>query len=231
MEDLEIYKQMAAQRCLDYVESGMALGLGTGATAGWMLRELAARLADGRLRQIVGVPTSERTALLARELGITLVTLEQQPRLDLALDGADEVDPQLRLIKGLGGALLREKIVAASADRFLVMGSAIKRVARLGERSPLPVEVVAFGIPLCARRLAALGCEPVLRRDSTGAPFITDEGHVILDCRFGVIDDPEALAAAIHAIPGVVEHGLFIGMASLAVLAGAGGVSIVCASV
>lgn len=222
--DDHLYRQRAAERALDYVENGMAIGLGTGSTASCMLRELAARLAEGRLHRIVGVPTSEQTAALARKLGIPLTTLEQHPSLDLALDGADEIDPHLRLIKGLGGAMLREKIVAASAQRFIVMASFSKRVERLGERSPLPVEVVAFGMPLCMRRLAALGAEPALRRDHTGAPFVTDEGNLILDSHFGIIDDPEALAAAICAIPGVVAHGLFLGMASLAVIAGPDGI-------
>lgn len=222
--DDHLYRQRAAERALDYVESGMALGLGTGSTAFCMLRGLAARLAEGRLQRIAGVPTSEQTAALARELGIPLTTLDQHPTLDLALDGADEIDPHLRLIKGLGGAMLREKIVAASAERFIVMASDRKRVERLGERSPLPVEVVAFGMPLCMRRLAALGAEPVLRRDRSGVPFVTDEGHLILDCHFGVIADPESLAAAICAIPGVVAHGLFLDMASLAVIAGPDGV-------
>lgn len=226
MEDLEIYKQQAAARALDFVESGMALGLGTGATATWMLHELAARLANGRLRDIVGVPTSSRTAAVARELGIELATLEQRPRLDIALDGADEIDPQFHLIKGLGGALLREKIVAASAEQFLVMASAVKWVAQLGERTPVPVEVVTFGIPLCVQRLHKLGAEPALRCDATGAPYITDEGHAILDCRFSSISDPEALACAIRAIPGVVEHGLFVGMTNVAVLAGPDGISV-----
>lgn len=220
-----LYRQLAAKRALDYVEHGMTIGLGTGSTATCMLYELAARLADGRLQHIVGVPTSERTAILARELGIPLATLEQRPRLDLALDGADEIDPKLRLIKGLGGAMLREKIVAASADCFVVMASASKRVAHLGERSPLPVEVVAFGMPFCLRRLAALGSEPALRRNQHGTPFVTDEGHLILDCYFGIIDDPEALESAINAIPGVVAHGLFLGMTSLAVIAGPDGVT------
>jgi ribose 5-phosphate isomerase A len=222
--DDHLYRRRAAERALDYVESGMAIGLGTGSTASFMLRGLAARLADGRLQRVVGVPTSEQTAVLARELGIPLTTLDRHPSLDLALDGADEIDPHLRLIKGLGGAMLREKIVAASAARFVVMASVSKRVERLGERSPLPVEVVTFGMPLCIRRLAALGGEPVLRCDHSGAPFVTDEGNLILDCHFGVIADPEALAAAICAIPGVVAHGLFLGMASLAVIAGPDGI-------
>jgi ribose 5-phosphate isomerase A len=224
MNDLEAYKQQAAERVIRYVQSGMALGLGTGSTAKHLLRGLATRLRDGRLHGIVGVPTSEETAALARELGIALVTLAERPRLDLAIDGADEIDPALGAIKGLGGALLREKIVAASADRFILVGDDTKLVARLGTHAPLPVEVIPFGLPLCERRLAALGCVPALRRAAGGEPFRTDEGHAILDCRFEAIQDAPALAAAIKAIPGVVEHGLFLGMAELAVVGGSGGV-------
>ena len=224
MTDLDIFKQQAAEHVLDYVQSGVALGLGTGSTAKHVLRGLAARLRDGRLRDIVGVPTSEETAALARELGVPLVTLADRPRLDLAIDGADEIDPALNAIKGLGGALLREKIVAASAERFLLVGDETKLVPRLGTRAPLPVEVIPFGLPLCERRLAALGCVPALRRAAGGEPFSTDEGNQILDCRFEAIDDAPALAAAIKAIPGVVEHGLFLGLAELAVVGGAGGV-------
>ncbi|MGQ9550192.1 MAG: ribose-5-phosphate isomerase RpiA [Roseiflexus sp.] len=222
--DDNLYRQHAAEHALGYVENGMTIGLGTGSTATLMLQGLAARLSDGRLQRVTGVPTSEVTATLARELGIPLTTLDRQPRLDLALDGADEIDPQLRLIKGLGGAMLREKIVAASSERFVVVATAGKCVERLGERSPLPVEVVAFGLPLCARRLRALGGTPTLRRNRSGAPFVTDEGNLILDCSFGIIADPEALAVSICAIPGVVAHGLFLGMASLAVIAGPGGI-------
>ena len=225
MTTLDHYNQQAAEAALQYVSSGMALGLGTGTTAGYLLRGLAARLRDGRLRDIVGVPTSEATAALARQLGIPLVTLAPRPQLDLALDGADEIDPPLNLIKGLGGALLREKIVAASAQRLIIMADASKPVAQLGTRVPLPVEVIAFGLPLCVRRLTELGGTPRLRRTADGTPFRTDEGNVILDCRFEGIPDPLTLNAAIKAIPGVVEHGLFIGMAALALVAGAAGVA------
>jgi ribose 5-phosphate isomerase A len=225
MADPDIYKQQAAEQALHYVQSGMAIGLGTGSTARHALAGLSARLRDGRLRDIVGVPTSEATAALARELGIPLATLDQRPQLDLAIDGADEVDPSLNLIKGLGGALLREKIVAASARRFVVVADASKIVELLGTRAPLPVEVIAFGLPLCRSRLAELGCEPVLRHAADGSPFRTDEGNVILDCRFPAIADALALGVAINAIPGVVEHGLFIGMAAFVLVAGAGGVT------
>ena len=222
-DDLEALKRQAAEQALGYVESGMALGLGTGSTAQYLLYGLADRLGDGRLRDIVGVPTSERTSALARELGIPLATLAEHPQLDLAIDGADEIDPQLDLIKGLGGALLREKIVAASAARLIIVGDTTKRVAQLGTRAPLPIEVIGFALPLAQRRLAALGCAPTLRRATDGSPFVTDEGNHILDCRFDGIADARALDAAIHAIPGVVEHGMFIGMAALAIVAGAGG--------
>jgi ribose 5-phosphate isomerase A len=185
-----------------------------------MLEGLAARLRDGRLHDIAGVPTSSRTGVLARELGIPIVTLEQRPQLDLMLDGADEVDPALNLIKGLGGALLYEKIVASSAQRLLIMADESKLVERLGTQAPLPVEVIPFGLPLCVRRLVALGCRPALRRAADGTPYRTDEDNMILDCRFSAIPDPLAISVAIKAIPGVVEHGLFIGMASVVLIAG-----------
>jgi ribose 5-phosphate isomerase A len=218
--DLETYKQQAAEHALEYVQSGMALGLGTGTTARYMLEGLAARLRDGRLRDIVGVPTSSRTGVLARELGIAIVTLEQRPQLDLMLDGADEVDPALNLIKGRGGALLYEKIVASSARRLLIMADESKLVEQLGTQAPLPVEVIPFGLPLCTRRLATLGCQPALRHAADGSPYRTDEDNMILDCRFSAIPDPLAISVAIKAIPGVVEHGLFIGMASVVLIAG-----------
>jgi ribose 5-phosphate isomerase A len=223
--DIETYKRQAAERALDYVQSGMVLGLGTGSTAKHMLYGLAARLADGRLRDIVGVPTSSQAGALARELGIPLGTLEQYPQLDLALDGADEVDPALNLIKGLGGALLYEKIVESSTKRLIIMADESKLVAQLGTHAPLPVEVIPFGLPLITSRLAALGCTPVLRRAADKRPYRTDEGNMILDCRFSAIPDPLALGVAIKVIPGVVEHGLFIGMASVVLVAGARGVT------
>lgn len=220
----DMQKQQSAERALHYIESGMRLGLGTGSTANFLLYGLAERLRDGRLHDIAGVPTSEATATLARSLGIPLLSLAEAPQLDIAVDGADEIDPALNLIKGLGAALLREKIVAASATRFFVIGSATKRVAILGERTPLPVEVIAFAIPLCERRLAELGGQPTLRRAADGSPLRTDEGHVILDCRFPLITEPTVLNTAIRAIPGVVEHGLFVGMVERAIVAGPDGV-------
>jgi ribose 5-phosphate isomerase A len=225
MADLELFKRQAAECALQYIQSGMTLGLGTGSTATHMLHVLAEALRDGRLRDIVGVPTSDAIGVLARQLGVPIATLDERPQLDLALDGADEIDPSLNLIKGLGGALLREKIVEASADRFIVLADQTKLVARLGTRAPVPVEVVEFGLPLAKRRLAGLGCVPSLRRIADGRAFRTDEGHVILDCRFPGIADAAALNAAINAIPSVVEHGLFVGMAAVALVGGTAGVA------
>jgi ribose 5-phosphate isomerase A len=225
MTDLERYKRSAAEQALSYIQNGMILGLGTGSTATHMLRVLAEALRDGRLRDIVGVPTSDAIAALAQQLGVPIATLDERPRLDLALDGADEIDPALNLIKGLGGALLREKIVESSADRFIVLADETKLVPQLGTRVALPVEVVQFGLPLATRRLADLGATTSLRRAADGSAFRTDEGNVILDCRFPGIADCAALNAAINAIPSVVEHGLFVGMASVALVGGAAGVA------
>ena len=225
MTRVDFYKQQAAEHALNYVQSGMVIGLGTGSTARHVLDGLAMRLNDGRLREIVGVPTSEATTAMAQRLGIAIATLDQRPRLDLAIDGADEIDPALNLIKGLGGALLREKIVAASAERFIVIADETKLVDQLGTHAPLPVEAIVFGRALAERRLAELGCTPVLRRTAAGEPFRTDEHNLILDCHFNGIRDAAALNAAIHAIPGVVDHGLFIRLASLVVVAGASGIA------
>jgi ribose 5-phosphate isomerase A len=176
----------------------------------------------------MGVPTSERTATLARQLGITLATLEECPELDLTLDGADEVDPRtLNVIKGLGGALLREKIVALASKLEMLVVDESKIVERLGERTPVPVEVVQFGWTQTRNALAALGCEPQRRLTEQGQPYVTDSGNYLLDCRFPGIDAPADLAARIKSITGVVEHGLFVGIACRVVVAGAGGVRII----
>ena len=220
---LESFKQQAAEQALTYVQSGMRLGLGSGTTARYVVEGLAARLRDGRLHTIVGVPTSDATAALARSLGVPLATLDEQPLLDIDIDGADEISPQLDLVKGLGGALLREKIVAAAASQFIVIGDSRKQVTTLGTHAPLPVEVIGFGLRPAERHLRALGCEPALRLTASGPPFITDEGNYILDCRFTSISKPAELSNAIRAISGVVDHGLFIGMATRAIIAGENG--------
>jgi ribose 5-phosphate isomerase A len=224
--DLESLKRDAAEAAIEAeVRSGMALGLGTGSTARWLLEGVAARLSDGRLDDLVGVPTSEATAARCRELGIPLATLDQRPALDVAIDGADEIAPGLALIKGLGGAHLREKVVASAAARFVVVADETKLVARLGERAPLPVEVTAFARPVCERLLREQGWTPELRLGDAGA-WITDEGNLILDCRRDDWSDPPALQRVLADMPGVVEHGLFLGMASAAYVAAADGVRV-----
>lgn len=213
-------KQSAAIRAADWIESGMVVGLGTGSTVRYLLEELSERLSDGRLRDVRGVPTSEDTRRRASELSIPLVDLATAPRLDVTIDGADEVDPDLHLIKGLGGALLREKIVAAASDRLVVVVDASKLVERLGTRAPLPVEVDPYGAPIQPEFLRSHGCEPTLRRSPDGEPLRTDGGNLIYDCRFpDGISDPEGLEIRLNNRPGVLENGLFLGMADHVVVA------------
>jgi len=206
-----------ARAAADRAESGMTIGLGPGSTAEAAIRELARR-AHGGLA-IRGVPTSRRTAKLARELGIRLVSLEEVERIDLGIDGADEIDPELNATKGRGGALLHEKLVALACDDYLRVAAAEKRVDRLGTRTPLPVEVVPFGWRQTAERLGALGLNPSLRTGDDGAPVRTDGGHLTFDCASGPIADAAALGRSIKEIAGVVDHGLFVGIARRAFLA------------
>jgi ribose 5-phosphate isomerase A len=204
-------KRRAALEAVDRVESGMVVGLGTGSTAALAVEEIGRRLAAGALRGLVGIPTSLATEQQAQRLGIRLATLEDHPVVDLTIDGADEVDPQGQLIKGLGGALLREKIVATASRRLVIIVDPSKLVTRLGTNAPLPVEVVLFGAGAHAGAIRALGAEPRVRRTTTGDVFRSDEGHCILDCRFpDGIADPHHVAAALRARPGVVETGLFL---------------------
>jgi len=220
-------KRAAAARALDFVASGTVIGLGTGSTVRPLLALLADRLRDGRLRGVVGVPTSRDTAERCRALGIPLTTLDEAPELALAIDGADEVGPALDLIKGMGGALLREKLVALAARRFLVIADASKRVRRLGTRSPLPVEVVPFGWTRLLPFFERLGAEPSLRVGTDGSPYRTDNGNYLVECRFPRgIADPAALARALAKRPGVVEDGLFLRIATGAVVAGPRGVRV-----
>jgi ribose 5-phosphate isomerase A len=221
-------KTEAARAALGHVEDGMRLGIGSGSTAEEFVRLLAERVAGGL--KIIGVPTSERTAALCEKLGVALSSLDETPELDLAIDGADEVDSDLTLIKGGGGALLREKIVAAASARMIVIADRSKLVDTLG-RFPLPIEVNRFGFEATrlaiGRAASGLGLSGALTpRARDAAPFITDGGHFIVDASFGRIPDPRALSGALHAIPGVVEHGLFLGMASAAILAGPDGIEI-----
>ena len=208
-------KQLAARAAVQLVESGNIVGLGSGSTATYAIRFLAERVRGGL--KIVGIPTSRKTQQLAEQLGIPLTTLEQQPQIDIDIDGADEIDQQLNLIKGGGGALLREKVVASASRRFVVIAESSKQVAHLG-RFPLPVEVIPFAESVIKNRIEALGAQVSLRRYAYDNPYVTDEGHHILDCNFGTIADPPALAEKLRSIPGVVEHGLFIGMAEMALV-------------
>jgi ribose 5-phosphate isomerase A len=219
--DSDRQKREAARRAIGLVESGMRLGLGTGSTARHFVDLVGEKVAGGL--DVRCVATSEATADQAKALGIPLATLEQLPELDLTVDGADEVDPRLNLIKGGGGALLREKIVAAASRRMAVIADETKLVSRLGA-FPLPVEVVPFGLAATRRHIeqeaAALGLTgPIRLRQRGAAPFVTDGGHYILDLSFGAIADPERLAKTLSWIPGVVEHGLFIGYAQTAIIA------------
>ena len=230
MTGRDAFKQAAAESAIEAeVRSGMTLGLGTGSTAAFLLDGLGERLADGRLSGITGVPTSEATAARCRELQIPLADLADRPLLDVAIDGADEVGPALDLIKGLGGAHLREKVIACSAARFVVVCDDSKLVDRLGQHAPLPVEVISFALPLCRRLLERDGWSWKLRTGADGAPFVTDEGNRILDCRRDDWSDPAGLAAALSAMPGVVAHGFFLGIAVSAHVAGDGGVSVLTA--
>jgi ribose 5-phosphate isomerase A len=224
--DAKALKIEAARAALAHVESGMRLGIGTGSTAEEFVRLLAEKVAGGMT--VTGVPTSERTAALCRELGVPLATLDEMPELDLTVDGADEVDPRLSLIKGGGGALLREKIVAAASTRMIVIADQSKLVETLG-RFPLPIEVNRFGLRATelaiARAAGKLGMDgPLTLRMTNGEAFVTDGGHLILDASFGRIPDTRALSEALHAIPGVVEHGLFLGLATAVILADAAGI-------
>ena len=221
------YKRQAAEHAIALVESDMTLGLGTGSTAAHFVDLLGQRVKEGL--KVVCVPTSEATRAQAERLGIPLTDLDQCPSLDLTVDGADEIDPELRLIKGGGGALLGEKIVAMASDRMLVIADHSKRVATLGA-FPLPVEIVRFGARATRSLVQALaaeaGCsaEIGLRLRPDGQPFVTDSGHFILDCAFGRIAEPEALDEALKLVPGVVENGLFLGIADAAIVAGPDGV-------
>ena len=225
--DSEGQKREAAKRALDLVEPGMRLGLGSGSTARHFVDLLGEKIANGL--KVRCVATSEATLAQANGLGIPMTTLDDMPELDLTVDGADEIDPELRLIKGGGGALLREKIVAAASLRMAVIADVTKLVPRLGA-FPLPIEVVPFGLAatrrLVERAVADFGLPGPIRLRGDGTPFVTDGGHYILDCSFGAISDPERLAATLAQIPGVVEHGLFIGYAQTAIVAGAEGVEV-----
>jgi ribose 5-phosphate isomerase A len=226
----DAYKRAAAARAVELVRPGMRLGLGTGSTAKHFVELLGQRVGAGL--DIIAVPTSEVTLADAKRCGIALTTLDETPELDLTVDGADEIGPDLALIKGGGGALLREKIVAAASARMIVIADHSKCVETLG-RFPLPIEVVSFGLGAIERaigqaiKLIQRPGSLALRQAKDGHPFVTDGGHLILDAALGRIDDPAALAHALSDVPGVVEHGLFIGLAQMAIVGGPDGVKII----
>jgi len=216
MSNDDYEKEAAARASLQFVKEGQVVGLGSGTTATHFIQLLGEKVKNGL--RVRGIPTSVRSRELAESLSIPLTTLDECQEIAVTVDGADEVDPQLRLIKGGGGALLREKIVASATRQMVVVADATKQVERLG-KFPLPVEVIRFAQALIAKRIAALGAEVELRTQADGQPYVTDENNHILDCRFGEIRHPDQLARQLSDMPGVVEHGLFIGMASLVLVA------------
>lgn len=218
-------KQAAALTAIEQIRDGMVVGLGTGSTAALAVAALGERVKQGL--KIIGIPTSERTATQARQVGIELTDFAAHPRIDLTIDGADEVLPgSLDLIKGLGGALLREKIVAAASDKLVIMVDDTKLVSAIGSKAPVPVEIIAFGWQATARHLDAIGARPTLRRGADGNPYVTDSGNYIVDCAFGPIGNASALQDKMIGIVGVVETGLFCGMATSVVVAAAGGIKV-----
>ncbi len=212
----DVEKEAAARASLRFVKDGQVLGLGTGTTAARFIQLLGEQVKNGL--RIRGIPTSDRSREQAASLGIPLTALDECQQIDVDVDGADEFDPELRLIKGGGGALLREYIVASASKQLVIVADATKRVPVLG-RFPLPVEVIKFAQALVTKKIEALGAAVELRRDANGKPFLTDENNHILDCRFGQIQDVEGLARKLSDMPGIVEHGLFIGMASVVLVA------------
>ena len=215
-------KQRLAHAALELIRDDMAVGLGTGSTAKLFIDALGAALRDGKLRGVRAVATSEASERQARELGIPIVSLAQAPLLDITIDGADEIAPDLSLIKGLGGALLREKLVAQNSQRMIVIADASKLVQKLGTKAALPVEVATFQHDVHERFLRTLGCEPKFRRTDAGSEFVTDNGNVIYDCRFSAgIDSPESIERALKSRAGVLETGLFLGIAERALIADA----------
>ena len=220
---VETLKQQAAEFALQFVQSGMTLGLGSGSTALFATRGIGQRIQAGDLKNTVAIPTSLAIEAEARALDIPLTTLEDHPRIDVTIDGADEVDPDFNLIKGGGGALLREKIVAQATQRQIIVVDESKLSDQLGTRWAVPIEVIPFGWTAQAAFLQSLGGAPKLRRQDNGRPYLTDQSHFILDCHFGKIEDPSKLAEAIKGRAGIVEHGLFIQLAHDVIVAGQSG--------
>ena len=222
--DITPLKQKAAERAAEFVESGMVVGLGHGSTAIFAVRRIAQLLCEDQLQDILSVPCSRQVEGEAQRLGIPLTTLDKHPIVDLTIDGADEVDPHLNVIKGGGGALLREKIVAQASRREIIVVDESKLSPALGTHWPVPVEVAPFGWRSQVAYLESLGAQPVLRQDSDGTLFKTDQGNLILDCHFGPIQDPVQLAARMSERAGIVEHGLFLGLVTDVIAASSQGI-------
>ncbi len=216
-------KQVAGERAIEYVRDGMVVGLGTGSTAYFAIKRLGMMVSQGL--DIIGIPTSVQTEEIAKESGIPLSNLEEHPEIDVTIDGADEVDPNLDLIKGMGGALLREKIVASASRIEVIVVDTSKIVDILGTKSPLPVEVNKFGWKICFERLKAFGCDVRLRKRDDDI-FITDNGNYIIDCSFESISDPKGLESQINNLPGVMENGLFLGLADFVIIGTEDGVKL-----
>ncbi len=221
---LDDFKREAAAAALEHVQSDSVIGLGTGSTSAHFLKLLGERIQDGTLSNIAGVPTSEGAAAQAKKYGIPLTSFEHHLELVLTVDGADEVDPWLNMIKGGGGALLREKIVAQASRTLIIIVDESKLSSRLGVNWPVPIEVIPFGWQTQRAYLENLGAQVDVRLAESGKPLLTDQGNLILDCRFGPIDDPYVLASKLDARPGIVEHGLFLGMADELIVAGHDGI-------
>lgn len=217
-------KKLAAEKAVEYVESGMVLGLGTGSTTSYAIRKIGERIRQGVLTDIAGIPTSNDSEQLSSEFGIPLTTLSNHPLIDLTIDGADEVDPALNLIKGGGGALLREKIVAQASRRVIIVVDESKLSPRLGTKWPLPIEVIAFGRKPAENFLESLGAKVSIRKGSDGSIFKTDEGNIILDSHFGPIDNPGELSRKLNQFAAIVENGLFVGLASEVIVSGEKGI-------
>jgi ribose 5-phosphate isomerase A len=217
-------KQKAAEHAVELVQSGMVLGLGTGSTTRFALEYIGVRIKNGQLQEIVGIPSSLPTENIAKQLGIPLTTFDEHQELDLTIDGADEVDPQLNLIKGGGGALLREKILAQSSRRNIIIVDENKLSPKLGTHWPLPVEVIPFALKTVANYIASLGAKVILRRKNDGSTYTTDQNNFILDCNFGPISNPDELALKLGQRAGIVEHGLFLGLATEVIVATESGI-------
>ncbi|MEZ4667798.1 MAG: ribose-5-phosphate isomerase RpiA [Anaerolineae bacterium] len=222
--DMTKLKQQAAEKAVEFIESGMVVGLGHGSTAIWATRRIAQLLDEGQLTNILGIPCSAIVEKEAQSLKIPLTTLEDNPTIDITIDGADEVDPHLDLIKGGGGALLREKIVAQASKREVIVVDESKVVSHLGTNWAIPVEVVPFGYGSQVKYLEALGATVTVRLNPDGTRFYTDQNNLICDCQFGIISDPARLAEKIRVRTGIVEHGLFIGLANDLIVASANGI-------